>query len=416
MVACCGKGRKPARLAAGDELAKELAGQVDEIWKRKGMPKRLNRKVTRLYANTLMEGVEKGYGRPVSGIDYDTPDGNMLKNLTKNVYQFSAAKNYTQMRQLTQALIGDDHKLRTKSQFKRAAFEINEAHVGHWLDAEYELCVAGSQMASKWVDITSNPATKYLEFDVVLDKKTSDTCRPLHGVVVPVDHPMLAIYFPPNHFYCRTTVRQLTNGTPTPDHQMNLPEIPPMFRTNLGKQGLVFPKGHSYWVGVPNDVLQEALRMAIPDTWLPVEDGKILIHSRVDPSAKDFSEVMETAYDFAGKGEKVHVMPTISDTADPLYGKLFKGAKAGKCPDLMVGDEFVEVKAVTKMSRNTIKHAIDQASTQADHVVVQLPGRTEWKQLKGLARLKFGDHKQLQVIQFKMDDAYYRFTREALLK
>lgn len=44
-----------------------------------------------------MNGVKEGYGVDLSQIDYETTEVEILKNLTDNVYNFSAAKNYTQM-------------------------------------------------------------------------------------------------------------------------------------------------------------------------------------------------------------------------------------------------------------------------------------------------------------------------------
>lgn len=380
------------------------------------MPKP-GKKLTAYYASRLTKALEEGYGQKIGAIDYDSPDGNMLEHLVKNVYQFSAAKNYTQLRQLTQALIGEDGKLRTLSQFKKAAYEINDTHVNQWLEAEYDLAVSGAQMASKWVDISTNPGTRFLEFDVVLDSRTSDICRPLHGIIVPVDHPMLATYYPPNHFRCRTTVRQHHSATPTPEHQLELPDIPPMFQTNLAKQKLIFPPGHAYWTGVPASVLKEALEMAPLDSWLPVENGTIRIHSRVNTSAKDFQTVMEVARDMAQEGRKIDLLPTLDHPGDDLYKTLFKGAKPGKCPDLRVDAKtFVEVKQVTKNRVNTIGHAIGHASGQADRVIITLPGKQEYKTLKRIAKGRFGLHQDLQVIEFKMEGAYYRFTRKGQLK
>lgn len=401
--------------ASIDDLAKAWALEAEKVWQKKGLPK-LNKNITAAYAKHFSKAVEEGYGEKIGAIDYDTPDGNMLKHLVENVYAFSAAKNYTQLRQLTQALIGPDGKLRSYSQFKQAAFEINDTHVNQWLKAEYELAVAGSQMASKWADIVRSGAT-IVEFDVVMDSHTSDICRPLHGLRVKVTDPILNTYYPPNHFFCRTTVRLHHDGPVTPANKMDLPDIPPMFRVNLAKQKLIFPAGHSYWMGTPNEVIREAVDMAPINSWVPVENGTVLIHSKVDTEAKDFSEVMEVARDFAAKGKKVQVMPTLPDAADPLYQQLFKGAKANKCPDLLVnGKTFIEVKAPKATSSNNIRHAIAHASGQADHVVILLPEKMEWNTMKRIAKGKFNQHKALQVIEFKQAGAYYKFQNKNLLK
>lgn len=389
---------------------------AEQVWNKKGLPKP-NKNITALYARHLSKAVVEGYGQPIGEIDYDTPDGNMLKHLLENVYAFSAAKNYTQLRQLTQALIGEDGKLRTRSQFKKAAFEINDAHVNHWLEAEYDTAVSGAQMASKWVDITNNPATKFLEFDVVMDSRTSDICKPLHGLIVSIDDPILNVYYPPNHFRCRTTVRQKNSGPATPSHNRTLPEIPDMFRVNVAKQKVIFPPGHSYWVGTPAEVIREAISMAPINSWVWAENKTIRIHSKVNTESTDFTSVIEVARDFAAKGQMVDVLPALSHPDDPLFDVLFKGAKQGKCPDLKINKKlFVEVKAVSKVKINTIKHAIGEASQQANHVVILLNEKVEYIWLKRVAKGRFIDHKNLEVIEFKMEESYYRFHKKNLLK
>lgn len=404
------------KLTAGDDLATILSNIIQEIWRKKGMPA-LNKKLVSFYGDQFTKAVEQGYGKKIGDIDYDTPDGNMLAHLVNNVYQFSAAKTYTQLRQLTQALIGEDGKLRTESQFKKAAYEINDTHVNQWLKAERELAIAGSQMASKWIDITENNATRFVEFDVVLDGHTSEICRPLHRLVVSVDDPMLHIYYPPNHFGCRTTVRQRFNGPSTPESKREYPEIPPMFRVNLAQQKLVFPAGHAYWIDTPAAVLKEALSMAPLNTWVLVENNTIRIHSKVNASASDFTQVMEVARDYAAKGQKVDILPALDHLSDPLYKTLFKGAKAGKCPDLIVnGKIYAEVKTPKKIGLNTLKHSISQASSQADNVVILLPGKADINLLNRVAKGRFLDHPNLQVIEFKMQGDYYRMARKDFIK
>jgi SPP1 gp7 family putative phage head morphogenesis protein len=251
-------------LSLTDDLVPMLNAVVQEIWHNKAMP-RLNKKLIAFYGNQFVTAIEEGYGKKI-GINYDTPDGNMLTHLANNVYQFSAAKTYTQLRQLTQALLDDNGKLRTESQFKRVAFQINDTHVNQWLKVERQFAIAGSQMASKWVDIKENKATRFIEFDVVMDGHTSEICKPLHGIIVSVDDPMLHIYYPPNHFGCRTTIRQHINAQVTSSDKIHYPEIPAMFRINLGENKLIFPPGHAYWRGTPQSILNEAQQMAPHNT------------------------------------------------------------------------------------------------------------------------------------------------------
>lgn len=235
-----------------------IAAMVQQIWDAKGLPEGLiNANVAKAFAEKLLKGVVEGFG--TNGIDFTTPDAEMLAALKANVYQFAAAKNYSQLKALSEALIGDDGKLRTFKEFKLAASKINNEHVNQWLETEYNLGVASGQMASKWVTIEAQAENlPLLEFDAVIDMRTSSLCRTLHKTILPIDNAFWATYYPPNHFGCRSTVHQLSKGKITPESKVAAPEIPDMFRVNLGKERLAFPPKHPYFIDAPKEVINNA--------------------------------------------------------------------------------------------------------------------------------------------------------------
>lgn len=239
------------------ELVK-MAHQVDminQIWQDKGLPVgTINKQVVADYATKLMVAVTDGFGKAAT--DFTTPDKEMLAALEANVWQFSAAKNYAQLKAISEALLDDTGKLRTYKEFKHAAAKINNQYVNQWLKTEYDLAVASSQMASKWVTIEAQSENlPLLEFDAVIDLKTSELCRGLNKTILPYNHPFWSIYYPPNHFNCRSTVWQRSKGRITPESKIAAPEIPDMFRVNLAKERLVFPPKHPYFIDAPSEVV-----------------------------------------------------------------------------------------------------------------------------------------------------------------
>lgn len=249
---------------------------IQQVWKDKGLPEgTINKEVTTEFAKRFFNGVLKGYGKvgeqfALGKMDYDTPDYNMLAAIQKDCWQFAAAKNYQELRAMGNALIGDDGKLRSFRQFKEVADTIGKQHV-NWLKSEYNLAVAGGQMASKWVGIERDAdIMPNLEFDAVMDNRTSEICRPLNGTTLPSTDPFWNIYYPPNHFGCRSTVRQRGGAYhTTPHHDIPSADIPPMFRVNLAKEGLVFPPKHPFWEGIPKGVKEgatSAIRKELIDT------------------------------------------------------------------------------------------------------------------------------------------------------
>ena len=209
-----------------------------------------------------MQGVYEGFGGDFSSFAYGSPDYLKLAHIERNVYQFSGAKNYQQLRDLT-SLIKDGDRIRSYKEFREKALPIMEEYQGRWLQTEYNLAVAGSQMASKWVQFEKNPKA-LLEYRTMEDGRVRDDHRLLDRKTRPVGDPFWSTYYPPNGFNCRCTVIELNSGKATKDNDMQYPDIPKMFQTNLGKEGLVFPKGHPYFIGLPKDVKNQIINL-VPD-------------------------------------------------------------------------------------------------------------------------------------------------------
>lgn len=367
---------------------------VQQVWKDKGMPEGLiNKEVTGEFAKRLWAGVTEGYGDKAkqfneNKIDWDTPDAKMLAALQNNVWHFSAAKNYTQLRELSNALIGDDGKLRTEKDFLQAALKINEKQVKQHLKAEYQLAVVGSQASRMWVEFDDDAM---LEFDAVIDGRTTDLCRSLNGTTLPKLNPFWNVYMIPNHFGERSTVRQVYGKRATEEHNIPSADIPPMFKTNLGKQGLIFPKGHAYFIDLPKEVLSFAdagytkdnLRTgkgnlyesgkAFKDNTNPSQYKTALRNLAEYQSRKDAANLLANYFD-----KDVFITPEGLDFNDWRYSFFFKNAPVlGRCPDFKIGEYYWEMKGHDKpYSKNTISNIIKRTSDldkrQCDRIIIKL--------------------------------------------
>lgn len=397
------------------KLAKELALEAQRIWKKKGMPDELNNSITQAYANIFMDAVGKGFGE----IDYTTPDSDMLHSITKNVYQFSAAKNYTQMRQLSQALIGEDGKLRTFSQFKKVAFEINQTHAVNHLQAEYDTAIASAQMARKWSEIQANKKTlPLLQFDAVIDGQTSDVCRPLDRIIKPVDDPFWNIYYPPNHFRCRSMANQLSGGRVTPDHAIVHPTkgIPDMFKTNMAKTGMIFPSGHPYWIGVPTDVLEATIKLYPYDAQFDKVDdqlykGKLRVHKLLK-KGDDYDLHLQIGAEKASKGHRVDILPAINEHETQWRQIIYPDANKKTNADLRIDGILTEVKSPLKpLHKNKLSHSISKASRQAPHIIINLKNKVSKGQQFKLVTGKFKDHKKMKQVEFRYEGNYQAWRR-----
>ena len=327
------------KLSATEEkgFTDAVASMVERVWKEKGLPEGdIDKPVVAEFAKRLWAGVEKGYGKKLTEVDFSSPDNEMLAALQKNVWQFSAAKNFQQLRALTDALIGDDGKLRSYKDFKLAAFKINDQHINQWLQTEYDLAVSGSQMAAKWVNITAQAdILPLLEFDAVIDGRTSDLCRSLNKTTLPIDDPFWNTYYPPNHFNCRSTVWQLQKGKITPTDKIPSADIPPMFQVNLAEKKLVFPPKHAYYEGLPTIVKKEAEAMVIDPNYKTRIQGKkggyVDIHEKTD--ANKMKQHIEASKILADKGNQVKLLPEINAKDTVSREMFYPGLTTKKCPD-----------------------------------------------------------------------------------
>lgn len=221
---------------------------VDElikiIYKNKQLPD--YKAAAEWYYEKFWSGVSDGFG------DFDGygEDFDMLASLQRNVVQFSNAKSYQVQRQMLDGLIDGNGKLRTYGDFKQVAQSIAGDFNNQHLRAEYDLSIASAQMASKWNKAVKNSDTlPLMQFDAVMDNRTTHLCRDLDGIILPIDHWFWKEYYPPNHWNCRSTVRSLATGKISDLSKYHLPELKREFQTNLAQNGLVYPKGHPYFNG-----------------------------------------------------------------------------------------------------------------------------------------------------------------------
>lgn len=219
-------------------------------------------------ANELFAGVTKGFGGSFDQFYHDDPDTKMLAHLETNVHVFSAFKTYQQLRQATDLLTDKEGNIKSFGEFKKDVAEINDQFNVNWLNTEYNQAIASSQMASLWVDIESNQdALPLLKYHTAGDGRVRPAHALLAGIVKPVNDEFWNSYYPPNDWGCRCDVIQLATGEETSMKGRKLPTLKPMFDTNTGKRGVVFPEKHPYYKVAKED--KEAAKnnfgMEIPD-------------------------------------------------------------------------------------------------------------------------------------------------------
>lgn len=245
-----------------DILAAQWMDAIRYAYSHKGFDGGVYHPIVKATGAELVKGVDVGYGI-LQGTDYGSPDYIMREYLKRNVWKFSVAKNYNDSIRLSNLLIRKDGSVRPWHEFKKEALFVVGAS-NRYLKTEYDTIVAGAQMSRLWQEIQRDKYIfPFVQFDVVLDGRTSEICEPLHNLIFKVDDPVLAYYFPPNHFNCRTTVRKLRTGVPSKNYQ--LPDIPEAFKNNVGASKEIFTADNNYILNTEENVLKEADRIYLKE-------------------------------------------------------------------------------------------------------------------------------------------------------
>lgn len=398
-----------------DDFINQLALALAQgIHKTRGSGQRLDARLAMAYAEKLWSGGTEGYGKELHQVDWDTPDAEMLRSIARNTYQFAAAKTKQQLRDLNRALLNEKGKLRSWQEFKAEALLINGTH-SRWLKAEYDMAVASSQMAAKWVRAQEDKdAMPLLQFDAVMDKRTTQTCRSLDGVVRPVDDPFWNTWYPPNHWGCRSDVRSLAGGPVTDMDKVITPDIPVPFQTNLAKSGWLFPADHPYWEGM-TDADKIAALAPMPYDYqfnmlAKAGKGRLRQHVAVNESTPDYVHVRNIAGEKTDLGLRVDILPELEEKslARPV---IYHDGKPRKNPDLRINGVLWEVKTPEVFDRKSISDAIKRAAKQADHVILYLTQPVPTRMLREVINGRFKTHEALQIVEVYYQGRFIPFRR-----
>jgi SPP1 gp7 family putative phage head morphogenesis protein len=237
---------------------KQLSDLVKDVYSGKVNQYDLPEDLYFALAEYLKTAVYKGFGGALADFKLGTPDYALLSELRENIYMFSAAKSYQQVREMTDKITDDEGIKRSFKDFKEDAVQIFGTYNEDYLKAEFETAYASAQMGEKWNRIEENAdLLPYLILSVVEDDATSDICEPLDGICAPVGDSIWDEFYPPNHFNCRTTVEQLNeqdgkgklSSTEDRDQATQHADehMQDEFKMNVGKDKVVFSDEHPYF-------------------------------------------------------------------------------------------------------------------------------------------------------------------------
>jgi len=200
-------------------------------------------------ADYLKRGVYSGFGSNLSTVS--SADLELLTSLRENIYMFSAAKSYTELKDMSSLLV-QDGKLASWQEFYKEAKHRFDIYNVDYAKTEYRTAVGQAQMAAQWNEIErTKDIIPFLKYSAIMDPNTSTICAPLDGIVAEVSDPIWNTIMPLNHFNCRCVVTQEYTGEPTKDREQTAlgveGQMQDVFKHNSGKDGMIYPKSHPYF-------------------------------------------------------------------------------------------------------------------------------------------------------------------------
>ena len=200
-------------------------------------------------ADELKEGLYKGFGGSPS--DFSGTDYALLEELRTNIYMFSAAKSYTQLKDMSGLLA----ETNTFAEFKKECLHKYEIYNVDYLKSEYNTAQASGDMAIKWDDISRNKDILPMLQYQTASSDVCPICKPLDKVTLPESDPFWETRYPPNHFNCMCIVTQ--HEEDEFEVTKNPPDVLPLmqdeFKINVGIDKYVFSPEHPYFQVEPKD-------------------------------------------------------------------------------------------------------------------------------------------------------------------
>lgn len=309
----------------------------------------------------LRESASKGWEGDF--FDYSTPSAETAQAMRENMFWFSGAKTYQQLKELNARLTDENGKRVSFNDFKKAAQEVNEKYNINYLTAEYDTAFSSAQMAGKWAgyeqDTKMYPNLKYVCVD---DSHTRAAHAALDGTIKPVNDPFWNTFYPPNGFRCRCHVEQTdeTESAVVPNEPIDY-----RFANNVGKTGETFTVMHPYFSMPQKELSRIRKETELNKLYAPYhKDAKSEVRINDFADLKDLKANVKNARVIASQLDmSVKIRPHINE--DGI-----------KNPEYLIDNKLADLKNIT--STGGFKHGLSSSfKQQCEYTVFNIDGLEE---------------------------------------
>lgn len=255
-------------------------------------PDDLNDQAVQPMLNSINSILQDGFN---AGIEHRVPYI-MKRDLRENIYVFSGAKTYAELKELSERLLDADGNIKPFHKFWQEVQNIHTDYNKKYLKAEYIFATQSAQMASKWNEFETDGDRYNLQYRTANDDRVRDSHRLLHDITLPPSDPFWDKYFPPNGWRCRCTAVQVRKtkypesdsgqavqlGSEATDGKNNI------FRFNPGKQNVIFPDHHPYLKNLNKPEAEIIKKKAQDANQVLTKEDVVSVISEIDKDKKWF--------------------------------------------------------------------------------------------------------------------------------
>lgn len=201
-------------MEAGEYDFSGIIGRVmKQVYERKVKTGDIDEELFRKTYGELNKKAAEGWGKD----DYNDPElAEDTQRIRDNLFKFSGAKTYQEIKEMNDALYDDKGKKLSYEDFREKVMAIHKDYNENYLRTEFETAETSCRRASEWQEFKENadimPNLKYVTAG---DERVRESHRILDGVVKPINDPFWLRNYPPNGYRCRCYAEQ-TDEPETP--------------------------------------------------------------------------------------------------------------------------------------------------------------------------------------------------------
>lgn len=175
-----------------------------------------------------------------------THDESFLRSIRHSNEVFSAFKVHAMATKMAERLIGEDGKLRSYEEWRKAVAPIASHHVGSWLRTEYDTAVIRAHQAADWREFEHN---KDIFPNLEWMPTTSPSPEAGHAafwakpVILPVDDPFWKEHRPGDRWNCKCSLEPTDTTVQRLDDEELAEAAKPEHRAQRGLEGDPAHKG-----------------------------------------------------------------------------------------------------------------------------------------------------------------------------